>query len=81
MDREQFSREAGADERGLSHLSASPAEPICVSVKVACDMVSIGITRMYELIGSGEVTTIKIGRRRLVHVQSLRDLVAGTPPN
>ncbi len=43
-------------------------------------MVGIGMTRMYELIGSGEVSSIKIGKRRLVHVQSLRDLVAGTPP-
>ncbi|HEX7823023.1 MAG TPA: hypothetical protein VF463_20680 [Sphingobium sp.] len=84
-DRELLPREAGANGHGLErsrtpHGSNPPAEPICVSVKVACDMVGIGMTRMYELIGSGEVSTIKIGRRRLVHIQSLRDLVAGVPP-
>lgn len=51
-------------------------DPLTVSVNDALCMVGIGRTRFYELVAAGEITTVKIGRRRLVHVESLRRLAA-----
>ncbi|MDR6787652.1 excisionase family DNA binding protein [Sphingomonas sp. BE138] len=50
--------------------------PLTVTVKEALAMIGIGRTSFYELIAGGEITTVKIGRRRLVHVESLRRLAA-----
>lgn len=36
------------------------------SVKEARRRLNIGLTKMYELINSGELTTVKIGSRRLI---------------
>jgi len=38
-------------------------------------MIGISRTKLYELIGTGEVETIKLGRATLVLVESLRALV------
>lgn len=38
-------------------------------------MTGLGRTKIYELIGDGQLTTTTIGRRRLVIVQSLLALV------
>lgn len=53
----------------------TPRHPLTVTVKVALAMISIGRTRFYELVAAGQITTVKIGRRRLVHVGSLQRLV------
>jgi excisionase family DNA binding protein len=50
-------------------------EPLSVTVRDACKIVGIGPTKLYELIGSGEVDTIRIGRRTLCKMSSLRRLV------
>lgn len=55
-------------------LSRTP--PLTVTVREALALIGIGRTRFYELVSAGQITTIKIGRRRLVHVDSLRRLVA-----
>jgi len=47
---------------------------LTVTVNDALGMLGIGRTRFYELVAAGEITTVKIGRRRLVHVGSLRRL-------
>ena len=36
----------------------------------------IGHTMLYELIGAGEIESVKIGKRRLIIVQSYLDLLA-----
>jgi hypothetical protein len=36
----------------------------------------IGRTKLYELIGSGELATVELGRRRLIIVRSYLDLIA-----
>jgi excisionase family DNA binding protein len=41
------------------------------TIKEACAVSGLGRTTFYELIKSGEVTVISIGRRRLVQVPSL----------
>jgi excisionase family DNA binding protein len=51
--------------------------PTC-SVSEACQAIGIGKTKLYELIGSGQLRTTTIGRRRLVLVDSLLQLVGFT---
>lgn len=44
--------------------------PTC-TIAEACDAAGFGRTKLYELIGGGELETVTIGRRRLVCVSSL----------
>jgi excisionase family DNA binding protein len=46
-------------------LAVSPAE--------AGRLVGIGRTKIYEAIGTGELKSLKIGARRLVAIDALRD--------
>ena len=52
-----------------------PAEPICVRVNDAARMIGIGRTKLYELIASGELETIKIGKATRITTASLHKLV------
>ena len=54
-------------------------EPVTVTVEGARKALGIGSTKLYELIGNGQLKTIKIGRRTLVKVDSIKDLVEGAP--
>ena len=51
-------------------------EPICVRVNDAARMIGIGRTKLYELISSGELETIKIGKSTRITTASLQRLVA-----
>jgi excisionase family DNA binding protein len=50
-------------------------EPICVRVNDAARMIGVGRTKLYELISSGELETIKIGKATRITTASLRKLV------
>lgn len=52
-----------------------PVEPICVRVNDAARMIGVGRTKLYELISSGELETIKIGKATRVTTASLHRLV------
>lgn len=52
----------------------APPKPEAVSVEDAMQMIGIGRTKIYDLINSGELPSVKIGRRRLVRVDSIRRL-------
>ena len=52
-----------------------PAEPICVKINDAARMIGIGRTKLYELISTGELETVKIGKATRVTTASLRELV------
>jgi excisionase family DNA binding protein len=47
------------------------------TIAQACEVTGLGRTKLYELIGHGQITTTTIGRRRLVLVRSLLSLIAG----
>jgi excisionase family DNA binding protein len=51
-------------------------EPLAVSPRQACLLLGVGNTRLYELIGNGELVAYKDGRARRVTMQSIRDRVA-----
>jgi excisionase family DNA binding protein len=47
------------------------AQRLSCTVTEACEATGLGRTKLYELIGEGQLHTTTIGRRRLVIVQSL----------
>ena len=54
---------------------ADQAAPIAVRVSQAARMVGLGRSKFYELIASGDVETVKIGRCTLVPIESLYELI------
>jgi excisionase family DNA binding protein len=51
------------------------SSPLCVRVDQAVRLLGIGKTKLYELIGAGELETIRIGRRTLIVQASIDSLV------
>ncbi|WP_076827263.1 MULTISPECIES: helix-turn-helix domain-containing protein [Bradyrhizobium] len=54
------------------------AERLSCTVDEACVVTGLGRTKVYELIGTGQIITTTIGRRRLVIVRSLLALLDAT---
>lgn len=52
------------------------AEPLAVRIPDAVRMTGIGRSKLYELIASGDLETIKIGRCTLVTIDALKALLA-----
>ena len=50
-------------------------EPICVRINDAARMIGVGRTKLYQLISSGELETIKIGKATRITTASLHKLV------
>mgnify|MGYP002780297856 CR=1 FL=1 len=50
-------------------------DPICVKVTDAARMIGVGRTKLYELIASGEIEVIKLGKSTRITTASLRELV------
>jgi excisionase family DNA binding protein len=48
---------------------------ITVRIPEACRMIGIGRSKLYELLDTGEIETVKIGASRLVLVSSLRAFI------
>ena len=44
------------------------------------EITGIGVTRIYELLGSGELRALKVGRRTLVDVQHALEWIQKHPP-
>ena len=62
--------------------SSKPEEPIIpfsqrlsCTIDEACQATSLGRTKLYELIGAGQLATTTVGRRRLVMVRGLLALL------
>jgi excisionase family DNA binding protein len=55
---------------------SSRVEPVVVTVADAAAMLSIGRSRVYELIQSGGLASVKIGASRRVMIKSIRKLLA-----
>jgi len=52
-----------------------PVEPICVRINDAARMIGIGRTKLYELISTGELEAVKIGKATRVTTTSIHELV------
>ena len=55
--------------------SVSGLEPLAVSPRQACLLLGIGNTRLYQLIGNGDLVAYKEGRSRRITMASIRDRV------
>ena len=53
-----------------------PVEPICVRINDAARMIGIGRTKLYELISTGELEAVKIGKATRVTTASIHELVS-----
>ena len=51
-------------------------EPIATSVKEAAKALSLGRTSIYALINEGRLETVKLGRRTLIKIASIRALLS-----
>ena len=47
------------------------AQRLTCTIDEACEVTGLGRTKLYELIGAGQLDTTTVGRRRLVGVSSL----------
>lgn len=52
-----------------------PVEPICVKVNEAAHMIGVGRTKLYELIASGDLEAVKIGKSTRIVTASLHRLI------
>lgn len=50
-------------------------EPLTVTVAGARMALGIGTTKIYELIGEGQLRTVKLGRRTLIRTESIHALL------
>jgi excisionase family DNA binding protein len=57
------------------HDKAEPQPPVLVTVKQARALTGLGNTKLYELIGEKRLKSIMVGRRRLVVLASIHDLI------
>lgn len=62
-------------------------KPVAISVRTAGQLSGLGRTRLYELMNAGRLASVSVGRRRLISLASLEDLLspqykvaAGTDP-
>jgi excisionase family DNA binding protein len=70
-ERRQVAREALAEQAEL------PTEPLSVRIATAVKLTGIGRSTLYELINSGEIETVKIGRSTFIPYRCLKKLVGG----
>ena len=47
-------------------------ETLAVDIPEACRLTGIGRSKIYDLLGKGEIVSVKIGKRRLILVADLR---------
>jgi excisionase family DNA binding protein len=50
-------------------------EPIVASINDTAKALSLGRTSIYQLIREGRLETVKMGRRTLVRIESIRRLI------
>lgn len=50
--------------------------PLAVGVRRACEMIGIQRTLLYSLMNSGHLSKCKVGRRTLITVKSINELLA-----
>ena len=51
------------------------AEKLLVTVEEAAQLLSVNRSTVYDMLGRGDLPSIKIGRRRLISRQSLVDFI------
>ena len=47
-------------------------EPLSVDIPGACRLTELGRSKLYDLLGNGDIASVKVGKRRLIPVAGLR---------
>lgn len=55
---------------------STKATPRLLSIKQAIFELGVGRTSIYELINTGELKTVRIGRRRFVAIEAIDEFIA-----
>ncbi|MBF9150386.1 helix-turn-helix domain-containing protein [Novosphingobium jiangmenense] len=63
-------------DRRTRRARTNGAEPLAVRIPDAVRMTGIGRSKLYQLIASGELETVKIGRCTLITLDALKGLLA-----
>ncbi|GLT02457.1 hypothetical protein GCM10007897_38670 [Sphingobium jiangsuense] len=50
-------------------------EPLTVTIEGTRQLTGLGNTKIFELLASGHLKRVKVGRRTLVTIQSIRALI------
>jgi excisionase family DNA binding protein len=59
-----------------AHTSGGALTPLLFNVRDAARLLGLGRSKFYELLSTGEVRTVRVGRRRLVPADALTEYVA-----
>lgn len=60
-----------------THSAGSASKPLLVTVPHALQIVQVGRTKLYEMIGDGRVKAVKLDGRTLISYASLEQLASG----
>lgn len=63
------------DSSVRDQLEQLPCEPISVRIATAVKLTGIGRSTLYELISSGQIETVKIGRSTFIPYRCLKRLI------
>jgi len=55
--------------------SRARLEPLTVDISEACRLTGLGRSKLYELLTANEISSVKIGKRRVIPVTSLRRFI------
>jgi excisionase family DNA binding protein len=53
-------------------MTDTPIEPIAVRIQTALKLSGLGRTKLYELIASKQIRSVRVGARRLIDFASLK---------
>jgi excisionase family DNA binding protein len=73
-ERDADQRQAERD-KSLAAFDGLPVEPISVRISTAVRLTGIGRSTLYELIASGQIETVKIGRSTFIPYRCLKRLI------
>jgi excisionase family DNA binding protein len=62
---------------GIGAADAIAMEPLTVRISTAVQLTGLSRSRLYELIQSGDLETVKVGRATLIPFKSLKALTKG----
>ena len=68
-------RPRGADDEGGTSVSTTKIEPLLLRVDEAAEALALSRTKVYELMASGELESVKLGRSRRVPTAALADFL------
>ena len=62
-------------------IAQAPAERVAVSPGEAAKLIGVGRTKIYELISSGALRSVKVGARRLITMTALQEWISSLESN